>query len=171
MVETNESAKTLKNERYARAGSMAMGVGFVLVLARVWETAQGIPGLPGFWYQNNWLWWLLGLTGIGLGARLLAQSESLDSWKPSRPGRRFRQLVLYTRAGCHLCDEAAELIQGYSRWLPPMMMVDIDSDPNLVQQFGKCVPVIALDGKVRFRGKVNPTLLRRLIEGTMPSGG
>jgi hypothetical protein len=78
-------------------------------------------------------------------------------------------MVLYTRKGCHLCDEAVELIRSYRRWLPAMTLTDIDSDPALVTQFGTCVPVVALDDKVRFRGKVNETLLRRLIEGTSPA--
>jgi glutaredoxin-like protein DUF836 len=173
MIEAHQSAKTLKNERYAFTGTIALGVGLILVLARAVETAQGIPGLPRSWYQNDWLWWLVGLASIGLGARLLAQSESQEStggWKPSRPGQRFRELVLYTRDGCQLCDEAAELLHGYSRWLPAITTRNIETDPNLVQKFGTCIPVVALDGKIRFRGKVNQALLRRLIEGTPPVG-
>jgi hypothetical protein len=42
-------------------------------------------------------------------------------------------------------------------------LVDIDADPELQSQFDHCVPVVAIDGKVRFRGRVNPTLLKRLL--------
>ncbi|MBS0207264.1 MAG: glutaredoxin family protein [Planctomycetes bacterium] len=128
--------------------------------------------MPRSWHQNDWLWWLVGLFSAGIGGHLLVRSEVLDTavetWKPTVPGRRFRDLILYTRAGCHLCDEAAETLQEHARWLPPVNSVDIDSDPRLVEQFGTCVPVLALDGKIRFRGKVDATLLRRLIEGTPP---
>jgi hypothetical protein len=171
MIDGNESAPTLKNERFAAAGSIALGLGVILILGRALETAVGIPGLPRSWYQNDWLWWLVGLTGIAVGARLLIRSESPDAqgtWKPGRPGRRFHELVLYTRDGCHLCEEAAETVQQYRRWLPPPTLVNVDSDPKLVERFGTCVPVIALDGKVRFRGRVHESLLRRLIEGTPP---
>ena len=41
--------------------------------------------------------------------------------------------------------------------------VDIDGDPNLVAQFDTEVPVVALNGKVRFRGVVKPALLDRLL--------
>ncbi len=34
--------------------------------------------------------------------------------------------------------------------------VDIDGDPDLVAQFDTTVPVVALNGKVRFRGVVKP---------------
>jgi hypothetical protein len=49
-----------------------------------------------------------------------------------------------------------------------MLEVDIDRDPELVARFSTCVPVVELDGKVRFRGRVNEVLLRRLIAATPP---
>ena len=42
--------------------------------------------------------------------------------------------------------------------------VDVDGNPNLVAQFDTEVPVVALNGKVRFRGVVNPMLLDRLLQ-------
>ncbi len=41
--------------------------------------------------------------------------------------------------------------------------VDVDSDPDLVAKYGLSVPVVAFEGKVRFKGVVNPVLLDRLI--------
>jgi hypothetical protein len=41
--------------------------------------------------------------------------------------------------------------------------VDIDGDPELVARYNTEVPVVAVDGKVRFRGVVNPALLERLL--------
>lgn len=175
MVDRNGSARTLKNERFAAAGTIVLGLGIVLILGRAMETAFGIPGLPRSWYQNDWLWWLVGLVSAGAGAKLLIQSEAFDlgqrAWTPTVPGRRFRELTLYTREGCHLCEEAWETLQEHQRWLPPISVIDIDSDSSLVERFGKCVPVLVVDGKVRFRGAVNPTLLRRLIEASPPNIG
>lgn len=159
-------------ERSATAGTLLLTLGLILAVGRGMETAFGIPGMPRTWYQNDWLWWLTGLASIIQGGRLLARSESPDAgltWRPSQPGRRFNDSTLYTREGCHLCEEAAELIEKYKRWLPSPTLIDIDSDPKLIEKFGTCVPVFALDGKVRFRGKVDETLLRRLIEGTPPN--
>jgi hypothetical protein len=76
--------------------------------------------------------------------------------------------MVYTRAGCHLCDDALELLAAHRRWLPDAVAVDVDHDPRLVEKYGNCVPVVVCDGKVRFRGRVAPELLRRLIEGTPP---
>ena len=70
-------------------------------------------------------------------------------------------VVLYTRRGCHLCDEARRILEEYR--LAPVL-VDIDADPDLRQQFDTSVPVVEIDGRIRFRGRVEPVLLRRILE-------
>ena len=72
---------------------------------------------------------------------------------------RAHNVVLYTRDGCHLCEEARELL--VARGLKPAL-VDIDADPALREQFDTCVPVVEIDGKIRFRGRVDEMLLQRL---------
>lgn len=69
-------------------------------------------------------------------------------------------VIVYTRSGCHLCEEAHRLLLAHG--LEPRM-VDIDKDPTLREQYDCCVPVVELDGKIRFRGRVEPMLLRRLL--------
>lgn len=71
-----------------------------------------------------------------------------------------KEVVLYTRHGCHLCDDAAELLRRHG--LEPMA-VDIDADPALRERYTTCVPVVVIDGKERFRGRVNEVLLKRLL--------
>jgi hypothetical protein len=41
--------------------------------------------------------------------------------------------------------------------------VDIDAKEDLRAKFDTCVPVVEIDGRIRFRGRVNPILLRRLL--------
>ena len=72
-------------------------------------------------------------------------------------------VTLYTRRGCHLCDDAHDLLVAHC--LEPAM-IDIDADPELQRKFNECVPVVEIDGKIRFRGHVDPVLLRRLITGS-----
>jgi glutaredoxin len=69
-------------------------------------------------------------------------------------------VVLYTRDGCHLCDEARATLRDHG--LMPRE-VDVDRHKALGDRFGDCVPVIEVDGKVRFRGRVDPLLLRRFL--------
>ena len=41
--------------------------------------------------------------------------------------------------------------------------IDIDKQPKLLEKYDTCVPVVEIDGKVRFRGTINEVLLVRLI--------
>jgi glutaredoxin len=71
-------------------------------------------------------------------------------------------VTLYTRTGCHLCEDAEALLVRHG--LRPEL-VDIDSDPQLQARYTSCVPVVVIDGRERFRGRVNEVLLRRLLAG------
>jgi glutaredoxin len=71
-------------------------------------------------------------------------------------------VVVYTRSGCHLCDDAILLLKRHG--LSPSE-VDIDADPELRANYDVCVPVVEIDGRVRFRGRVDERLLRRLLAG------
>ena len=70
-------------------------------------------------------------------------------------------VVLYTRQGCHLCDEALTVLARHG--LSPRV-VDIDADAALRERYNECVPVVEIDGRERFRGRVNEVLLERLLK-------
>jgi hypothetical protein len=71
---------------------------------------------------------------------------------------------MYTREGCHLCEQAWVVLQRAARrYRLALRQVDVDSDPALVEQHGTCVPVVVIDGRVRFRGVVNAVLLERIL--------
>jgi glutaredoxin len=88
-------------------------------------------------------------------------------WAWLLPWRRRQDpldVVVYTRRGCHLCDAAWErLRQRQKRVAFRLTAVDVDSDAQLVERYGTCVPVVTVNGRVRFRGVVNPVLLDRLL--------
>jgi hypothetical protein len=44
-----------------------------------------------------------------------------------------------------------------------VQVVDVDAEPELAARYGQVVPVVMVDGKVRFRGGINPILLDRLL--------
>lgn len=74
--------------------------------------------------------------------------------------------AIYTRQGCHLCEEAHALLQRHG--LQPEL-IDIDADPELRNRYTECVPVVVIDGKERFRGRVDERLLVRLLRGLRAS--
>jgi glutaredoxin len=87
-------------------------------------------------------------------------------------GRLFRgpqlehlHFVLFTRQGCHLCEEGERLLQKQQeRYHFKLEVVDVDSKKELADQFGEQVPVVAVNGQIRFHGQINPVLLTRLLK-------
>jgi glutaredoxin len=72
--------------------------------------------------------------------------------------------TVYTRAQCCCCHKALDVLKdAQQRFGFTIEEVDVDGDPNLVARFDTEVPVVELNGKVRFRGVVNPALLDRLL--------
>lgn len=150
-------------------GTIVLFCGTALLFLAIIDSAYGLPAAPRFWYVNRSLWWLIAVALMMAGAFLLRRPPaSARSWRPSRAGVRFRRLVLYTRQECSLCDTAHAQLAQLGEYLPPIMLTDVDRDPRLIERFGTCVPVVEIDGKVRFRGRINDVLLRRLIEATPP---
>lgn len=164
----NESMES--SQRLAPLGRSLIAAGTILLALRGLTLTARMPGLPSFWYANQPTWIAVGILLLVLGWNALwgARRSSPQRWQPTRPGRRFRSATVYVGDGCHLCEEATALLAEYHQWLPPIEQIDIRSNPQLTTEFGTCIPVIALDGKVRFRGKIQEELLRRLIEGTRP---
>jgi glutaredoxin len=79
---------------------------------------------------------------------------------------RLEQLsvTVYTRAQCCCCHTALDVLKAaQQRFGFSIQVVDIDSDADLISKYNAEVPVVAVDGKVRFRGVVNPALLERLL--------
>jgi hypothetical protein len=84
-------------------------------------------------------------------------------------------VVLYARAGCHLCDEAREILHALlaeravqGRPVSGLLERDIDSDPELHRAFFATIPVVEV-GDRRLELATSPAKLRRLLdEGLMP---
>jgi glutaredoxin len=72
------------------------------------------------------------------------------------------ELTLLTRAGCHLCETAAETVAriGAEAGLVPRA-VDVDTDPELQAEYGDRVPVVLLDGREHSYFTVDVERLRR----------
>ncbi len=137
------------------------------------DRAGGLPfSMPRSWYIDRALWVAGGLALFAAGWRLLRDLDEPGA-EPTdqRPPVRFERVIVYTRAGCHLCNTACETLARYSQFLPAPTLIDIDADPALCERFNTCVPVVEIDGRVRFRGIVNEVLLRRLIAARGGSRG
>lgn len=74
------------------------------------------------------------------------------------------RVVLYTREGCHLCDDARAVVdqvceEAQCEWAE----IDIDANQHLADEFGLLVPVVAVDGRVVAYWEVGPEPVRAAL--------
>ena len=72
---------------------------------------------------------------------------------------RLPPLTLYTRRGCHLCEQAEERLRLLDF---PYTPVDVDTDPALRARHGDDVPVLATGERVLLRGVLSRARLSEL---------
>jgi hypothetical protein len=78
----------------------------------------------------------------------------------------MRAITLYTRPGCHLCDEAREAILGLREELPPFELseVNIERDDGLLARYLERIPVVAVDGEVVSELELELDSLRAVLD-------
>ena len=76
------------------------------------------------------------------------------------------RVTLYTRQGCHLCEEARAVVDRVCAELGEgVEEVDIDADPELQDRFGDEVPVTFVDGRQHDFWRVDENRLRTALLG------
>ena len=70
------------------------------------------------------------------------------------------RLVLVTRQGCHLCDQALELLRELGS---EPEIADVDADDELYRLYDWRVPVVLIDGEVAAEGKIKRESLKRAL--------
>ncbi|HQR28461.1 MAG TPA: glutaredoxin family protein [Nocardioides sp.] len=76
------------------------------------------------------------------------------------------RVVLYGRAGCHLCDEAREVVARVCADLGVAWTeYDIDDDPELQDRYAVEIPVTLVDGRQHDFWRVDESRLRAALGG------
>ena len=76
----------------------------------------------------------------------------------------MRNVVLYSRPGCHLCDEARGVITSVRARQPfGFDEIDIETDDALLREYGIRIPVVTIDGEERFEIAVDRDELEGLV--------
>lgn len=73
-------------------------------------------------------------------------------------------MTLYTRAGCHLCEEAERVLEALRLELAfEIAAVDIESDDELFKRYLERIPVVAVDGEEVSDFEVDVVALRNKL--------
>ncbi len=83
----------------------------------------------------------------------------------TRPrGADAARVVVYSRAGCHLCDQAEAIVaEVCGAAAVAWDRIDIDTEPDLVERFTEQVPVTFVDGAQHDFWRVDPMRLRSAL--------
>ena len=72
------------------------------------------------------------------------------------------RIEIYSRPGCHLCDEAKEVIDRVGRRVPfNVSVINIDNDPALEKLYGEQIPVVFINGSKAFKFHVDEVELEK----------
>jgi glutaredoxin len=77
------------------------------------------------------------------------------------------RLTIYSKPGCHLCDDMKDLVRTVIADEPEVTLeeIDISSDPELLERYGLEIPVLMIDGRKAAKYRVAREDLKRMIEG------
>jgi hypothetical protein len=68
----------------------------------------------------------------------------------------FIRVDLYSRPGCHLCDEAKEVVERVRGRLPFLLrVINIETDAALESAYGTEIPVVTINGNKAFKFHVD----------------
>ena len=75
------------------------------------------------------------------------------------------RIEIYSRPGCHLCDEAKAVIELFKRkYSLELQVTNIDPDAHLRESYGTEIPVILINGVEAFRHRVDAGALERKLK-------
>lgn len=65
------------------------------------------------------------------------------------------QVTFYTKAGCHLCEEARDMLEDIAAMTQyELTEIDIRSDANIFEQYRYRIPVIIIDSDTIVEGRI-----------------
>ena len=80
-------------------------------------------------------------------------------------------LQIYTRPGCHLCDEMKAVVERLAHSLPlAIEEIDVSTDPELERRYGHEIPVLVIDGTKVAKYRIAEGTLRRMLTARAPEG-
>jgi glutaredoxin len=81
------------------------------------------------------------------------------------------RLTIYSRPGCHLCDEMKEIVRRVSASVPlALEEIDISGDAALERLYGVEIPVLTVDGKKIAKYRIGESELLRVLTAGREKG-
>jgi len=80
------------------------------------------------------------------------------------------QLTIYSRPGCHLCDEMKQVVAAVGdRFDLAVTEINIDTDPELEKKYGWEIPVLLIEGVKVAKYRISEADLTRALSARQTS--
>jgi len=74
-----------------------------------------------------------------------------------------QEFIVYSRRGCHLCDEMLEELEPLLRGRAGLRVEDVDTNPEWVELYGLLVPVLYYAGTEVCRYQLDRSAVLQLL--------
>ena len=98
-----------------------------------------------------------------VGRPIIAAADPRQAADGHRP---LMRLTIYSKPGCHLCDEMKALVRRtiHGRAEIALEEIDISGDPALLALYELEIPVLLIDGKKAAKYRITEEELTRRIQ-------
>jgi glutaredoxin len=81
-------------------------------------------------------------------------------------------ITIYSRPGCHLCDQMKAVVERVGRSIDiAVEEIDISTDPALEDRYGVDIPVLLVGGRKAAKYRVTEEELRRILSARTGEAG
>lgn len=78
------------------------------------------------------------------------------------------RLTIYSKPGCHLCDDMKDVVQRAIRGRAEIVLeeIDITTDPALCTAYERDIPVLMIDGRKAAKYRITELELQQKLDGS-----
>jgi hypothetical protein len=73
------------------------------------------------------------------------------------------EIVVYSRRGCHLCDDLLLDLEPLCKGRAKIIVRDVDSDPAWADRYGTAIPVVCVDNHEICRYHLDREAVERVL--------
>jgi thioredoxin reductase (NADPH) len=75
-----------------------------------------------------------------------------------------REVIVYSRRGCHLCEQLIDEIEPLLRGRAALRVRDVDTEPSWADAYGWDIPVVFIDGAELCRHRLDRAALQSALD-------
>jgi glutaredoxin len=89
------------------------------------------------------------------GIMMTAHAFCGETYVTNSQDQRTFEVIFYTKAGCHLCEEARDMLEDIAALTTyELTEIDIRSNPTIFEKYRYRIPVIVINNEILIEGRI-----------------